>query len=68
MPTNNEIKFATIMSLVTTFFVTLVLVTVNLGFKDNFLFVWMRSWLIAFILVGLSILFVAPKIRQYLNN
>jgi hypothetical protein len=28
----------------------------------------MRSWFIASILVGLSILFIAPKIRQYLNN
>jgi len=64
----NEIKFATLMSLITTFFVTLVLVSVNFGFKDKFVFIWMRSWFIAFILVGLSILFVAPKIRQYLNN
>jgi Protein of unknown function (DUF2798) len=61
-----EIKFAATMSLVTTFFVTLVLVSVNLGFTKTFIVVWLRSWLIAFIMVGLSILFVAPVIRKYL--
>jgi Protein of unknown function (DUF2798) len=64
----NEIKFAAIMSLVTTFFVTLVLVSVNLGFTETFIFVWLRSWFIAFVLVGLSILFVAPVIRKYLEK
>ena len=68
MPKLIEIKFATIMSAVTTFFVTLALVSINLGFESNFLFIWMRSWLIAFILVGLSILFVAPIIRKYLHR
>ncbi len=68
MPTKNDFKFAALMSLITTFFVTFVLVSTNLGFKKNFIFIWMQSWLIAFILVGLSILFVAPKIRRYLNK
>ena len=63
-----ELNFATLMSLVTTFFVTLVLVSVNLGFTNEFLYVWLRSWLIAFVLVGLSILFIAPQIKRFLNR
>ena len=63
LPTRNELKFASLMSLVTTFFVTFVIVMVNVGFTEKFFFVWMRSWLIAFVLVGLSILYVAPIIR-----
>jgi hypothetical protein len=39
---------------------------VNVGFTEKFFLVWMRSWLIAFVLVGLSILYVAPIIRDYL--
>ena len=67
-PNNKELKFAILMSLVTTFFVTFVLVSVNIGITDKFLFIWMRSWLIAFVLVGLSKLFVAPKIKQFINK
>ena len=67
-PNNKELKFAILMSLVTTFFVTFVLVSVNIGITDKFLFIWMRSWLIAFVFVGLSILFVAPKIKQFINK
>jgi hypothetical protein len=52
----------------TTFFVTFVLVAVNLGFTERFLFVWMRSWAIAAGMVALSILFVAPKIRKFLTK
>jgi hypothetical protein len=63
-----ELKFATLMSLITTFFVTLVVVLVNMGYKEGFFFVWMRSWFIAFVLVGLSILFVAPEIRKFLTK
>jgi hypothetical protein len=63
-----DIKFAILMSAITTFFVTFALVSINLGYKENFIFVWFRSWLIAFILVGLSILFVAPHIEQFLKK
>jgi hypothetical protein len=66
LPTRNELKFASLMSLVTTFFVTFVIVMVNVGFTEKFFLVWMRSWLIAFVLVGLSILYIAPVIRNYL--
>jgi Protein of unknown function (DUF2798) len=63
-----DLQFALLMSSVTTFFVTFVLVAVNLGFTERFLFVWMRSWAIAATMVALSILFVAPKIRKFLTK
>jgi hypothetical protein len=63
-----DLQFALLMSSVTTFFVTFVLVAVNLGFTERFLFVWMRSWAIAAAMVALSILFVAPKIRKFLTK
>ena len=67
-PSRNELKFASLMSLVTTFFVTFVIVMVNVGFTEKFFLIWMRSWLIAFVLVGLSILYVAPIIRNFLTK
>lgn len=66
--TKKEIQFAALMSLVTTFFVTFILVTINVGFTNQFVIVWMRSWIIAFVLVGLAILFLAPIIRNYIHR
>ncbi len=68
MPSSKDLKFSALMSLVTTFFVTFVLVSINVGFNEFFIYIWMRSWLIAFILVGLSILYLAPVIKSYLNK
>lgn len=68
LPSKKELKFASLMSVITTFFVTFVLVSVNLGFTDAFFFVWMRSWLLAFVLVALAILFVAPRVRAFLER
>jgi antibiotic biosynthesis monooxygenase (ABM) superfamily enzyme len=30
--------------------------------------VWMRSWLLAFVLVGLAIYFVAPHVRRFVDR
>ncbi|MFZ7113869.1 MAG: DUF2798 domain-containing protein [Bacteroidota bacterium] len=68
MPSSKDVKFSALMSLVTTFFVTFVLVSINVGFNEFFIYIWMRSWLIAFVLVGLSILYLAPVIKSYLNK
>ncbi len=68
IPTKEDIKFAFTMSFITTFFVSLVIVSVNLGFTERFFLVWMRSWLIAFVMVVLAILFVAPLVRQFLSR
>jgi hypothetical protein len=63
-----NLKFALLMSSITTLFVSLVLVVVNLGFTDDFIKVWLRTWLIAFVLVTLSILFLAPVLRKFLDK
>lgn len=63
-----NLKFALLMSSITTFFVSLVLVVVNLGFTHDFIKVWLRTWLIAFVLVTLSILFLAPVLRKFLDK
>jgi hypothetical protein len=67
-PGIHELKFAALMSFVTTLAVTLVLVSVNYGWRTGFIEVWLRSWLIAFVLVGLSILYVAPVLRKWLSS
>jgi len=60
-------KFALITGLVVTSYITFTLVAVNVGFKNDFILKWFRSWLIAYMLVVPSLLFVAPFIRKKLN-
>ena len=66
--TKAHIQFSFTMGFVVTSYVTFVLVAVNVGFGEKFLFVWLRSWLIAFVLVSLSVLFLAPKIRKFFEK
>lgn len=71
MPARNDVKFAALMSFITTFLVSLVIVSVNLGLVlgwRRFLFVWMRSWVIAFAMVFVAILFLAPRIRAHTHK
>lgn len=63
-----HLQFAVLMSAVTTCFVSFALVATNYGLRAGFLPVWLRSWLIAFVLVGLSIYFVAPHIRRWVDR
>ncbi len=60
-------KFSFTMGFIVTSYVTFILVAVNVGFGAHFVFLWLRSWLIAFVLVSLSILFLAPIVRKMLN-
>jgi hypothetical protein len=66
-PTVKDVKFALLMSFIATFFISFVIVAVNLGFKPRFMLVWMRSWGIAFVLVTLAILYLAPVVRKWVN-
>lgn len=62
-----HLKFALITGLVVTSYITFTLVAVNVGFRSDFIFKWVRSWLIAYMLAVPSLLFVAPFIRKKLS-
>jgi len=63
-----NIRFALITGLIVTSYITFTLVAVNIGFKNNFVFIWLRNWLIAYLLVVPSLLFVGPVIRKILAD
>jgi hypothetical protein len=63
----STLKYALFTGLVVTSYITFTLVAVNAGFKNDFILKWLRSWVIAYIMVTPSLLFVAPYIRKKLN-
>lgn len=63
-----KIAFAMIMGIVTTGIISLSLITINIGFKPNFLQIWLRSWLFAYVIVIPCILIIAPIIERIVEQ
>lgn len=56
------------MSAVTTLVISFTLVSLNIGFSERFLPIWLRSWGIAFIIATFSILFVGPQVQRLVHR
>lgn len=52
------------MAFVVTSYISFILVAINAGFDDGFMILWLRSWLIAYLLAVPSLLFLSPIIRK----
>jgi uncharacterized paraquat-inducible protein A len=48
--------------------VSFIVVAVNRGFENGFILLWLRSWLISFVVAVFSILFFGPKVQYLVNN
>jgi hypothetical protein len=59
-----KIAFAMMMGVVTTGIISLTLISFNVGFKPNFIAIWLRSWVLAYVIAIPCILIIAPKIEQ----
>lgn len=59
-----KIVFAMIMGIVTTAIVSFTLIAINVGFGEKFLTVWVRSWMLAYVVAIPAILVIAPKIEK----
>ena len=63
-----ELKISIITALIVTSYMTFIIIAVNIGFVYNFLFIWLRSWLIAFVIATPSIHIIAPYIKEKANK
>jgi len=64
----NKIAFALIMGVITTGVISFTLISINIGFNDRFLKVWLKSWGIAYIVVIPAILIFAPLIQKLVDR
>lgn len=64
----HKLTFALIMGMITTAIISFVLIAVNLGFTENFLMTWLRSWSIAYVLAVSAMLLIAPRVQLLVNN
>lgn len=62
-----KIAFAMIMGVVTTGIISFTLISINVGFVSGFFDVWLKSWVMAYVIVIPAILIIAPKIEMLVD-
>ena len=62
-----KIAFACLMGIVTTGLISFTVVLVNLGLTENFLKIWLKSWVIAYLTAIPVILIAAPRIERFVG-
>lgn len=60
----NKIAFALSMGIITTGIISFSLIAMNLGFTENFLNVWLKSWGMAYIIVIPAILLIGARVQK----
>lgn len=63
-----KIVFAFLMGAITTGLISFALITINIGFTSIFFKTWLKSWVLAYIFVIPAILFIAPKVEQFVHT
>jgi hypothetical protein len=63
-----KIAFALIMGIVTTGIISFTLISINIGFTEKFLYIWLRSWAMAYIVVIPAILIIGPLVQKLVNR
>ena len=63
-----KIAFALLMGVLTTGIISLVLLAMNRGFSDGFLWAWFRSWVVGYVLVIPAILLIGPRLQAQVNR
>ena len=64
----NKIAFALIMGIVTTGIISFTLISVNIGYTEKFLKIWLRSWGMAYLVVIPAILIIGPRIQNLVDK
>jgi len=57
-----------IMGIVTTCIISFLLISINVDFTENFFTIWIKSWMLAYVIAIPAILLIAPKIEQLVER
>ena len=63
-----KIVFALLMGIVTTGIISFTLISVNIGFANRFIATWLKSWLMAYLVVIPAILIISPRIQNFVDR
>ena len=65
---HRKILFALLMGVVTTGSISFTLVSINVGFGEQFLKIWLRSWAVAYMVVIPAILIIGAQIQKLVER
>lgn len=68
MQLKRKLAFALSMSFITTGIISFSIVSLNIGFPNDFLVKWLRSWSIAFLIVIPAILIIGPWLQARVDR
>lgn len=63
-----KIAFALLMGIVTTGVISFTLLSLNLGFSEDFVLTWLRSWSVAYVIVIPAILLIGPHLQAQVDR
>lgn len=63
-----KIAFALLMGIVTTGIISFTIVLLNLGLTPNFVWTWLRSWIIGYVIVVPAILLIGPRLQSKVDR
>ncbi|MGH8790425.1 MAG: DUF2798 domain-containing protein [Cupriavidus necator] len=68
LPLKRKVAFALLMAIVTTGTSPFFFLALNLGFNEEFVVLWLRSWGIGFVLVAPVMLLVGPPLQEQIDR
>lgn len=63
-----KIAFALIMGIITTGIISFTLISINVGFGELFLRIWLKSWGMAYVVVIPAILIIGPRVQKLVDS
>jgi hypothetical protein len=64
----SKIAFALIMGIITTGVISFTLISINIGFTERFLTIWLKSWAMAYVVVIPAILIIGPMVQKWVDR
>lgn len=63
-----KIIFAMVMGIITTGIISFSLIALNVGFSENFIRIWLKSWVVGYFMVVPIILTVGPQLQKLIDR
>lgn len=63
-----KVVFALLMGIITTGIISFSLIAINLGFGELFLKIWLKSWVMAYLIIIPVILIVSPRLQKWVDK
>lgn len=65
---HRRVLFALLMGIVTTGIISFTLISINIGYTEKFLSIWLKSWSIAYLVVIPAILIIGVQVQKAVDR